>query len=224
MRVAAGTVGLATLAARALLLCVLPACDQIDVSSSVEPPSSRCASCHLPEFHATTHPPHEGVKPTTCGTCHSEHGFHPAQLVHSFPLDGAHANANCFACHTGAPAIFEGTPKACSMCHASERARADAAVAQHASFGDDCATCHGTQAWRPTLHESVQTATAPTVAMPHTSEIQPRERAPVAATAPPSGRTVPQPSRAPRPAPASRSGVTRAPDSVSGASPVRGRH
>ena len=32
----------------------------------------RCASCHTPEFNATTHPPHPGARPTACGACHTQ--------------------------------------------------------------------------------------------------------------------------------------------------------
>ena len=196
MRIAAATVGLSAIVAQALLFVVLSGCDELDVTSSAEPPSARCASCHLPEFRAATHPPHEGVKPTTCGTCHSQASFHPSRLEHSFPLDGAHA---------------------------SERARADAAVARHASFGDACGTCHGTSAWRPTLHEepsatSRTPAAAPTASSPAEPARTPQRRRSVEPPAEPSA-----PVRAPQPAVTARGGTRRTPDSVSGASPAHGR-
>ena len=99
----------ACLGALALVpLCgLLPACDGIDVTSSAALPSARCASCHLPEYLAADHPLHRGVKPTTCATCHTQESFHPMRLEHSFPLDGAHAKADCFACHSGAAPVFE---------------------------------------------------------------------------------------------------------------------
>src|SRR5215471_15180549 len=117
---------LAASAVLPLLSSLLAACDQIDVTSAAEPPSARCASCHLPEYLAADHPPHRGVKPTTCSTCHTQSSFHPARLEHSFPLDGAHAKADCFACHTGTAPLFEGTTKSCATCHANEHARANA--------------------------------------------------------------------------------------------------
>lgn len=144
--------GLSALARATAFGLALVSCDQLDVTSSVEPPSARCASCHLPEYLETKHPPHAGVKPTTCGTCHTQTSFHPARLEHSFPLEGAHQRADCFACHRGLAPVFEGTPKACLSCHAAERADADAKISKHASFANTCAQCHGTAVWKPTLN------------------------------------------------------------------------
>ena len=69
--------GLPALGCAVALCLVLAGCDQLDVTSSVEPPSARCASCHLPEYLDTKHPPHAGVKPTTCGTCHGTLAWKP---------------------------------------------------------------------------------------------------------------------------------------------------
>jgi hypothetical protein len=136
-------------------LASLSACSAPDSAAvgSVEPPSARCAACHLQEFQATTHPPHPGVRPTTCAVCHSETDWHPARkvLVHSFPLDGAHAKTACFNCHGGPTPVFEGTSKPCANCHQKEHDSANAKVERHSSFPDECQTCHTTTAWKPTL-------------------------------------------------------------------------
>jgi hypothetical protein len=203
---------------------LLPACDKIDVTSSVDLPSARCASCHLPEYLAADHPLHRGVKPTTCATCHGEDSFHPMRLTHSFPLDGAHQKADCFACHTGAAPVFEGTPKSCATCHATEHQRANDSVPKHPSFGDDCAHCHGTSAWKPTLEArpSAERALAPATTPPAP------EHAPIQAPAPKSLATSSEhgnpsiPTTTPNepPSPASR---RKKPDTVSGASPAHKR-
>lgn len=216
---------------------VLPGCDQLDVTSSVEPPSARCASCHEPEYLSATHPPHAGVKPTTCGTCHTQASFRPARLEHSFTLDGAHEKANCFTCHRGSSPVFEGTPRACSACHAAERARADAEVARHAGFADACATCHTTDAWKPTRDRDMKAA-APELVPPAAGTAPgPAARGPVAPTptpraaARPAEPALPHPANTlplpapgpptPTPAPAPTNRRKKA-DTVSGASTTRG--
>jgi hypothetical protein len=127
-------------------------------TAAADPPSARCAGCHLQEYQATSQPPHAGVRPTTCGVCHGEVGWHPSRsvLVHSFPLQGGHAKAACFDCHRGPTPTFEGTTKQCFDCHQKEQASANAQVERHASFPSQCDTCHTTTAWKPTLpHDDV---------------------------------------------------------------------
>jgi Cytochrome c7 and related cytochrome c len=124
-----------------------------DAGAGAEPPSARCAGCHLQEYRTTTHPPHVRVRPATCAVCHSQTAWHPSQLLHSFPLDGAHAKTACFACHQGTSPTFEGTSKQCLGCHATDRRTADIKVQRHATFSSRCDTCHSTTAWKPTLPE-----------------------------------------------------------------------
>ena len=193
-----------------------------ETSASLPPPSARCASCHLPEFRSVTNPPHAGVRPTTCGTCHSEDSWHPDRLQHSWPLEGAHTKVDCFKCHqqlgvNSAPnLVFEGTPKNCAPCHAAARQQANSRVHNHALFPDTCESCHSVKAWKPTLpHKTPQPAaiapSAPTVssAAPHKSPPAPaRRKAAPSAPVKPSVIT-------PTPTPA------RKPDVTSGASKVR---
>jgi len=124
-------------------------------------PSARCANCHLSEYQSTTHPPHPGVRPLTCAVCHNESSWHPSRLVHSFPLEGAHAKADCFACHHKPEPVFEGTTQLCSVCHAKERQQADQKVPRHASFASDCRTCHDTVNWKNTLAHQRLEASSP---------------------------------------------------------------
>ncbi len=61
----------------------------------------------------------------TCTTCHVEDRWRPAAFDHQadsdWPLDGAHADVRCAACHRpqGRPAVvrYRGTPTTCEECH-----------------------------------------------------------------------------------------------------------
>jgi hypothetical protein len=136
--------------------------------TDAEPPSASCAGCHLQEYQATTHPLHAGVRPTTCGVCHDEAGWHPARsaLVHSFPLEGAHAKAACFDCHRGPAPTFEGTTKQCFDCHQKEQAFANAQIEAHSTFPSQCETCHTTTGWKPTLPNDATFAAVPDKTVP----------------------------------------------------------
>ncbi|MEO8899892.1 MAG: cytochrome c3 family protein [Polyangiaceae bacterium] len=157
-----------------LCAAIAAACSSRDTASS-EPQSARCATCHLQEFQSTTHPPHPGVRPTTCGVCHTESSWHPSRLVHSFPLAGAHAKAACFACHEGTTPTFEGTTTECARCHGRERETANAKVPHHDTFEQVCSTCHTTEAWKPALaHDSAfPSASIAVVASPPVSTVKP---------------------------------------------------
>jgi hypothetical protein len=145
-----------------VLACFVSACAMKE-SDETGPPSARCAGCHLKEYEATTHPPHRGVRPTTCAVCHGETSWHPARsvLVHSFPLEGAHAKTACFNCHGGSAPTFEGTTKLCVDCHHKDQAAANLRIAHHSTFPSQCQTCHTTSAWKPTLPDSAGFAQLP---------------------------------------------------------------
>jgi len=184
-------------------------------SGGTEAPSARCASCHLPEFQSTTHPPHPGVRPKTCGVCHGETAWHPVRspFLHSFPLQGGHAKPACFACHTGVTPKFEGTTNECLACHQRDQAAANAKVAHHDTFPAQCETCHTINSWKPTLpHEQALTEPA--------ADIEPASvpsAGAVGSTASPTKKTVP--SNKPRPNPTATKPWT--PDQVTGASRVK---
>ncbi|RMF31318.1 MAG: hypothetical protein D6759_10300, partial [Chloroflexi bacterium] len=63
----------------------------------------------------------------------------PAKALkdHPFPLEGAHAKADCMACHT--QGRYKGTPKACAACHLDPH---------QGAYGDTCERCHNTVAFR----------------------------------------------------------------------------
>ena len=97
--------------------------------------SARCASCHAKDDA------HAGRFGDDCGRCHDAAGWKPARFDHAttrFPLTGAHERASCASCHRGER--YAGTPTNCVACHQMP--------ADHAgTFGDDCASCHGTDTW-----------------------------------------------------------------------------
>jgi hypothetical protein len=190
-------------------------CQQVSPTQNA---SARCASCHLSEFEATSDPPHVGVRPKTCGVCHLADSWHPYRLKHNWPLQGAHAKAKCFACHTGKPPQFEGTSRDCLSCHKAAKDKANAAVLHHASFPVTCDKCHTTNAWKPTLpHHPPPPPSNSLSAPPQANEPTLKRHAAAADLPRKLGSAKPKPV-AISPAPV----VNRpAPDVVSGASPVR---
>jgi hypothetical protein len=110
----------------------------------------RCADCHE-DVHGA-----EFTHARDCGVCHTERGFRAEALVDGafdhardagYPLEGAHANAPCAACHTpelrtaeraarGAPGAS--VPHDCASCHEDPHAGA---------LGTSCGTCHAQASW-----------------------------------------------------------------------------
>ena len=112
--------------------------------------SGACAGCHLPDFEAA--PGHVDARPTACGACHTQAAWTPSRLAHGWPLVGAHADADCFACHDDTPPEFEGTPTGCVICHHANFDDANARSSDHAHWAtEDCADCHEPTGWKPAL-------------------------------------------------------------------------
>ncbi len=63
----------------------------------------------------------------------------PAEALkeHPFPLEGAHAEADCMACHS--QGRYKGTPMACAACHLDPH---------QGAYGDTCERCHNTVTFR----------------------------------------------------------------------------
>lgn len=165
--------------------------------------AGRCATCHMSEF--TSAPDHQGVKPATCATCHTQSGWHSTRLEHAWPLTGAHARAPCFYCHKGQPRVFLGTPRQCYGCHEPDYVRAPRHVAEH--FSTRCQRCHTTQAWNARLPNQAATSEPSRVAAPR-APAEPAHRP----TPMPRAVARPRPTRVPAPRP------RRRPDVTSGAS------
>jgi hypothetical protein len=123
-----------------------------------------CSDCHAD--------PHRGAMSGTCSSCHGTSGWHTVRegalgrsfdhAATRFPLRGAHASADCAACHrTGRPPSGElvhiayraGTAsrsyplpvaEACASCHV-DRHVATASPRRWQA----CAECHSEVAWAP---------------------------------------------------------------------------
>lgn len=81
--------------------------------------------------------PHGAFK-EECALCHDARGWNPAHVSHKFDharygfrLEGAHASAECLACHGGLE--FKQPKFLCASCHEDPH---------HAEMGVDCARCH----------------------------------------------------------------------------------
>ena len=81
--------------------------------------------------------PHGSLK-EPCADSHTANGWKPTKITKAFkhvpkvfPLDGAHAQTNCLACHKSLD--FAGTPSKCAVCHKD---------IHQGELGADCARCH----------------------------------------------------------------------------------
>lgn len=95
-----------------------------------------CVGCHRNDD------PHGDAMSDDCKSCHDEARWKGTKFDHSktdYPLTGAHREASCDGCHAGQR--FEGTPTACISCHGIDDAHGG-------RFGEKCADCHTTTAWR----------------------------------------------------------------------------
>jgi hypothetical protein len=108
-----------------------------------------CNGCHNSDYTATTNPNHAAAQfPTDCASCHTENAWSPASFDHNafYPLNGAHTNATCNACHNG---NYTNTPNTCYGCHTSDYNSANNPNHQSAQFPTTCQTCHNETAWDP---------------------------------------------------------------------------
>ena len=128
-------------------------------ATKVKLQAGTCATCHQD--------PHRGQFRQDCSGCHAEKGFRGAPFDHAaktkFALTGRHAAARCAACHTppapaangkaaGAPGAakpnggprnvveFRGLKPDCAACHKDPH---------RSTLGTACASCHGTESFRP---------------------------------------------------------------------------
>lgn len=109
-----------------------------------------CAGCHLPDWLATTRPPHEaGGLGRDCGACHGTRRWSdtPGFPHAAFPLRGAHAAAACALCHVGGQ--YQDLPTVCWGCHQGDYEGALNPSHTAGLFSQDCRLCHNEGAWRP---------------------------------------------------------------------------
>jgi len=96
---------------------------------------TQCSACHARDDA------HQGKLGTACEGCHTATAWKMADFDHAkaaFTLAGAHAMADCTACHRDR--VFVGTPTQCVQCHRTKDKHAG-------KNGTDCAACHAATAW-----------------------------------------------------------------------------
>jgi hypothetical protein len=111
-----------------------------------------CVGCHQADYDNSPAPGHDAF-PTTCEGCHSTEQWAPAlsTLEHPWPLEGAHAQATCLACHVGDPPLYEGTPSDCVGCHQADYD--NSTFPGHEAFPTTCEGCHTNDKWVPARFE-----------------------------------------------------------------------
>jgi hypothetical protein len=114
----------------------------------VEVRKADCIVCHADDVQHALNPPHEGF-PDTCGTCHGNEAWSPAEFMHPWPLNGAHAAVDCASCHVGNPPVYQGTPTLCVGCHQADYDSSP--YPGHDAFPTTCQDCHTTTAWTPAV-------------------------------------------------------------------------
>jgi len=116
-----------------------PPCAACHIAGRFKETPVACGSCHAPDDV------HRGSRGEQCADCHTETGWKSTRFDHGketgFALIGTHAALDCAGCHRSGNFKDE-LPRTCIGCHRA----ADA----HASrFGEDCASCHASTAWKP---------------------------------------------------------------------------
>jgi hypothetical protein len=102
-----------------------------------------CSSCHLPEFAATTDPPHAAFGfGTSCEQCHDTRRFQNGTFAHPFfPISGDHGGLGCRDCHTAnTSAAFS-----CTHCHDHRQSAMDDEhddVGGYQWLSQRCFDCH----------------------------------------------------------------------------------
>lgn len=100
-----------------------------------------CNACHRADDV------HKGSLGSSCADCHTEADWKKTRLDHGktrFPLTGKHSDVPCADCHRSA--VYKDAPETCVACH---KADDDGTRGHKGRFGNQCDTCHGTQAWKP---------------------------------------------------------------------------
>jgi len=123
-------------------------CLQCHESNDYSSASPECVSCHQQNFNTTSNPNHTELGfSTDCIQCHSIAGWVPADFNHSkYPLNGAHTQVDCNACHNG---DYTNTPNTCIACHTDDYNSANDPNHQQLNFSTDCLECHTENGWKP---------------------------------------------------------------------------
>ena len=131
---------------------------------------TRCASCHQDLRFVKTESAcanchsdiHRGQFGTECQTCHTSEDWKNHREVFEqhaqkgFALVGAHAIADCNACHSSQmPREYAGTSSECAVCHGEDYEATTNPAHAGAGFSQECESCHGRAAltWATATYE-----------------------------------------------------------------------
>ncbi|MBL0174445.1 MAG: hypothetical protein IPP94_04115 [Ignavibacteria bacterium] len=118
-----------------------------------------CWQCHQTDFNAVQTPNHATSQfPRDCTQCHSMNGWKPSTFDHNatkFALAGAHAAQPCQSCHVNGNYALQYVD--CWQCHQTDFTTAKNPDHAAGSLPHDCATCHGSVAWKPSTFNHTST-------------------------------------------------------------------
>ena len=115
-----------------------------------------CIGCHQTQFDAA--PGHkQNNYDKDCTKCHSQDNWLATSFDHSttvFPLTGAHTKVLCSQCHVNG---YVNTPTVCSSCHLPVYTTSQLPGHVAPGIPKECATCHSTASWKPSLFNHTTT-------------------------------------------------------------------
>ncbi len=115
-----------------------------------------CIGCHQSTYDTAPNHKAQGY-PTDCTMCHTQNNWLENNFNHAttaFPLTGAHTTVLCSKCHTVG---FKGTSNVCSTCHLPVYTSSQLPGHVAAGIPKECATCHTTTAWKPSIFNHTTT-------------------------------------------------------------------
>lgn len=114
-------------------------CEACHVAAAYKDAPKACIACHQRD---DTHKARLGPN---CALCHNPNGWELWRFDHNrqarFALDGAHARADCLACHRRPVELRISLPTACVDCHRTDDVH-------RGDFGLFCERCHVTESFR----------------------------------------------------------------------------
>ena len=115
------------------------ACEACHLTTRYQDAPMKCVACHQDKDV------HEGRFGPACDACHNPNSWANWLFDHArqadFPLDGAHGELRCKACHRTERRAGERRSKACIRCHQADDVH-------HGGFGRRCDQCHNTRDFR----------------------------------------------------------------------------
>ena len=127
-------------------------CHENDLGGAYRPLATECATCHADDYLASELVDHAALGfSLDCTECHSALDFRDVIFDHftisrGFELTGAHRQAECTSCHSGAGGGVPESPvdpTNCVACHIEDYQDEHAG----SDFPTDCVLCHNDATW-----------------------------------------------------------------------------